>query len=71
MPLGKIMGLQLEDLEDMKDEEIIIHCKSGARSMRACVMLEQAGFKHVVNHNGRRCYGMETEIRLTSFFLHT
>src|ERR1700742_971014 len=49
VPLGKIMGFQLEDLEDLKEEEVIIHCKAGARSMQACVMLEQAGFTNVVN----------------------
>lgn len=48
-PLGKIMGMQLEDIEDFKDQEIIVHCKAGSRSMQACMMLEQAGFTNVVN----------------------
>jgi len=52
VPLGKIMGLQLEDLEDLKDEELIVHCKAGMRSMQACLMLEQAGYKNVVNVTG-------------------
>ncbi len=52
IPLGKIMGLQLEDLEGLEDEEIIVHCKSGRRSMQAGVMLEQAGFKNIVNLTG-------------------
>jgi rhodanese-related sulfurtransferase len=49
IPLGKIMGMELDELEDIKNEEIIIHCKAGSRSMQACMMLEQAGFPHVVN----------------------
>ncbi len=52
IPLGKIMGMQLEDLEDLKNEELIIHCKAGSRSMQACMMLETAGFTNVVNVTG-------------------
>jgi len=49
VPLGKILGMQLDELEDMKDEELIVHCKAGSRSMQACMMLETAGFTNVVN----------------------
>lgn len=52
IPLGKIMGMQLEDLEDLKNEELIIHCKAGSRSMQACMMLETAGFTNLVNVTG-------------------
>jgi rhodanese-related sulfurtransferase len=52
IPLGKIMSMQLEDIEDWKDDEIIIHCRSGARSQQAGIVLEQAGFKNVVNVTG-------------------
>lgn len=52
IPLGKIMGMQIEEIEDLKDEEVIVHCKAGARSMQACMMLEQAGFRNVVNVTG-------------------
>jgi rhodanese-related sulfurtransferase len=48
-PLGKIVSMQLEDLEDLKNEELIIHCKAGTRSLQACVVLEQVGFTNVVN----------------------
>ncbi len=49
VPLGKIMGMQLEDIEDLKDEELIFHCRSGKRSMQACMILEQMGYTNVKN----------------------
>jgi len=49
LPLGKIVSMQLEDLEDLKNEELILHCKAGTRSLQACVVLEQVGFTNVVN----------------------
>ena len=52
MPLGQIQGMQLEDIEDFKDDEIIVHCKAGSRSMQACMILEQAGFTNVTNLTG-------------------
>jgi rhodanese-related sulfurtransferase len=52
VPLGKIQTMQIEDLDDLKDEEVIIHCRSGKRSMMACLMLDQMGFKNTVNVSG-------------------
>ena len=52
VPLGKIAGMQTEELDDLKDEELIIHCKMGGRSLQACMMLEAAGFTNVVNVTG-------------------
>lgn len=52
IPLGAIMGMQWDDIEDLKDEELIVHCRSGKRSMQACMMLEQGGFKNTVNLTG-------------------
>ena len=52
IPLGKIMGMQLEELDDYRDQELIIHCKAGTRSMQACMVLEQVGFTNVVNVEG-------------------
>jgi rhodanese-related sulfurtransferase len=51
-PLGKVMSMQLEDIEDLKDQEVIVHCKAGSRSMQACMVLEQVGFTNVVNLTG-------------------
>jgi len=49
VPLGKILGMQLDELEDWKGEEIIVHCHAGKRSMQACMMLETAGFTNLKN----------------------
>ena len=52
VPLGKIQSMQLDDLEDLKEEEVIIHCRSGKRSMTACLFLETMGYAHTVNVEG-------------------
>lgn len=50
--LGLIQSMQLEDIEDWKDEEVIVYCRSGNRSQIAGHVLEAAGFTHVVNLTG-------------------
>jgi rhodanese-related sulfurtransferase len=52
IPLGTIMNMQVEDIEDLKNEELIVHCRSGMRSMQACMVLDQLGFKNTVNVKG-------------------
>ncbi len=52
IPLGNIMGMQWDEIEDLKEEELIVHCRSGKRSMQACMMLEQGGFTNTVNVTG-------------------
>lgn len=52
VPLGKIQTMQIEELEDLKDEEVIVHCRSGKRSMMACLVLDQLGFKDTYNLEG-------------------
>lgn len=49
IPLGQIQSFQIDELEDLKDEEIIIHCRSGKRSLTACLVLETMGFKNTKN----------------------
>ncbi len=48
IPLG-LMMTSIDDLEDYKEEEIVVHCRSGRRSEAAKQMLEQHGFKKVRN----------------------
>jgi rhodanese-related sulfurtransferase len=52
LPLGKIHSMQFEDIEDLKDQEVIFYCRSGNRSGQACMFLEMAGFKNVKNLTG-------------------
>ena len=52
VPLGKIQTMQTEDLDDLKDDELIIYCRSGNRSGMACMVLDQMGFKNTVNVTG-------------------
>ena len=49
IPLGKIQTMQTDELDDLKDEEVIIHCRSGQRSMMACLFLDTMGFKNTKN----------------------
>ncbi len=48
IPLGEFPD-HLSELEDLKDEEIIIHCRSGARSGNAQKFLQANGFSNVRN----------------------
>ena len=52
LPLGKIQTMQVEDIEDWKNEEVICYCRSGVRSTQACLMLETFGFTDVKNLTG-------------------
>ncbi len=52
LPLGNIMSMQIEAIEDLRDEEIICYCRSGQRSMQAAMMLETMGFSNVKNLAG-------------------
>jgi rhodanese-related sulfurtransferase len=52
VPLGKIQTMQIEDLEHLRDEEVIVHCRSGKRSMMACMVLDQMGFTNTYNLEG-------------------
>ena len=51
IPLGSL-PTTLDDLEDLRDQEIIVHCKSGARSSAAKAFLTQQGFTNVRNLAG-------------------
>jgi rhodanese-related sulfurtransferase len=52
LPLGNIKMMQTEDIEDLKNEEVICYCRSGNRSMQACLLLETFGFTNVKNLEG-------------------
>jgi len=52
IPLGRIQTMQIDEIEDLKEQEVIIHCRSGQRSMVACLFLETLGFKNTKNLTG-------------------
>ncbi|MFM6983851.1 MAG: rhodanese-like domain-containing protein [Chitinophagaceae bacterium] len=48
IPLGDLPS-KVDDLDDWQNEEVIVHCKSGARSAAAKAFLVQNGFTNVRN----------------------
>ncbi len=50
----------IDELSDLKDKEVILHCKSGGRSARAKAYMEQHGFKNVRNLVGGMMKWQET-----------
>lgn len=52
IPLGQVMAMQVDALDELKNEEVICYCRSGKRSMQAAMMLETMGFANVVNLDG-------------------
>jgi len=52
VPLKKIQSQEIDELESLKDQEVICYCRSGNRSGQACLLLETAGFSNVKNLAG-------------------
>jgi rhodanese-related sulfurtransferase len=48
-PLGQIKTMQVDELEDLKDKEVIVYCRSGVRSGQACLVLDTLGFTNTKN----------------------
>ncbi len=51
IPLG-IIPVRLQDLESHKNDEIVVHCRSGARSGQAKDFMMANGFTNVRNLEG-------------------
>jgi len=51
IPVGSIES-RINELAEHKNDEIIIHCRSGARSQKAALALKAAGFTNVSNLAG-------------------
>ena len=51
IPLGQL-GNRMQELEKFKGKPILVTCRSGHRSARACGMLKKAGFETVFNQAG-------------------
>ncbi len=52
IPLGNIQMMLIDEIDELKNEEVICYCRSGKRSMQACMMLETFGFTNVKNLEG-------------------
>ena len=51
IPLGQLTK-RLQELDKHKDKPILVTCRSGNRSARACKTLKKAGFETVFNQAG-------------------
>lgn len=51
VPLGTLPQ-RVSELEDHKEDEVVVYCRSGRRSANARNFLLQVGFKHVRNLEG-------------------
>lgn len=52
IPLGKIQSMQTEDIDGLKNEEVILYCRSGNRSGIAAMTLDSVGFTNTKNLSG-------------------
>ena len=52
IPLGQIQAMQIDEIEALKVEEVILYCRSGSRSMIACLFLDTLGFQNTKNLTG-------------------
>ena len=51
IPVGSL-EIRINEIPVAKDAEIVVHCRSGARSQKAALILKNAGFSHVENLAG-------------------
>jgi len=51
IPVGELEK-RIGEIAAQKDREVVIHCRSGARSQKAAIILKNAGFTHVENLAG-------------------
>ncbi|MEO5781984.1 MAG: rhodanese-like domain-containing protein, partial [Ginsengibacter sp.] len=49
LPIGNIQSMQIENIEDLKNEEVILYCRSGNRSGISASILDQLGFTNTKN----------------------
>ncbi len=52
LPLGDIQNMETDTIDQWKEDEVVLYCRSGNRSGIATQILEQLGFKNVKNLTG-------------------
>jgi rhodanese-related sulfurtransferase len=52
VPLGQVQMMQVDELDKLKNEEVIVYCRSGNRSGQAAMILETLGFTNTKNLAG-------------------
>ncbi len=52
LPLGQVQMMQVDNIENLKSEEVIVYCRSGNRSGQATLLLETMGFSNAKNLSG-------------------
>lgn len=52
LPLGKIQSMSIDEIEPLREKEIICYCRSGNRSGQACLILDTLGFTKTKNLSG-------------------
>ena len=60
VPLGKIMSMQADELDDLRNEEVILHCRSGKRSASSIVPGKHGLYQY--RKCNRRCAGLAGEV---------
>jgi rhodanese-related sulfurtransferase len=49
LPVGNIMMTETDSIDDLKEQEVIFYCRSGARSGQACLFTANLGFTNTFN----------------------
>jgi len=52
VPLGRVQTMDIDELEQFKDQDLYVYCRSGNRSGQACLILDTLGFKNTFNVTG-------------------
>ena len=56
LPLGSIQTMQTDEIDELKNQEVVLYCRSGNRSGQACLILESMGFTNIKNLAGGMNY---------------
>lgn len=48
IPISTLL-FNLDDIENQKDKKVIVYCRSGHRSITACMLLGMEGFENLYN----------------------